>query len=42
LDSWVSDFGLWFAGDLRTFLLSIRSEMAKVVKPTVNRRHSRR
>ena len=41
-DGCVSDFGLWFKGDLRAFLLRIRSEMAKLVRPTVNRRHSRR
>ncbi len=41
-DGWVSDFGLWFEGDLRTFLLSIRSEMAKAVKPAIHRRHARR
>lgn len=40
-DKCVADLGLAFEGDLRTFFLSIRSEMVKLVKPTHARRHSR-
>ena len=41
-DRCIADLDLTFEGDLRTFFLTIRSEMAKLVKPTIARRHSRR
>lgn len=41
-DAWTSQLGLSIEGDLRAFLLSIGEEMAKVVRPSVVHRHSRR
>ena len=37
-----ADMGLTSEGDPRPFFLTVRAEMAKLVKPTVARRHSRR
>ena len=37
----MSDFGLTCEGDLRAFFLTVRAELAKLVKPTIARHHSR-
>ncbi len=41
-DRCIADMDLTSQGDPRPFLLSVRAEMAKLIKPTADRRHSRR